>query len=144
MKPFFVLLTSLVLIGCGESSPEDSIVQLGGLVERDDTGEITMVCLNDLPITDAEMEYVKGLTSLEVLWLDDSEITDTGLLHLAQLTNLKELRLDGTQITDAGVANLKQLTSLEKLTLNNTQITGRGVEYLNCLLYTSPSPRDRG
>ncbi len=55
MKPFAVLLMPLVLVGCGEPSPEeDAIRQLGGEI-KSTSGEVTYINLTNSFITDAGM-----------------------------------------------------------------------------------------
>ena len=46
-------------------------------------------------ITDADLKYLKGLTSLTKLKLNRSLITDAGLKHLQSLTSLVQLHLAG-------------------------------------------------
>jgi len=62
--------------------------------------------LSDTQITDAGLDYLGGLTNLEVLDLSDTQITDTGLGHLNGLTNLKLVGLSDTQITLEGAEAL--------------------------------------
>ena len=81
-------------------------------------------------ITDADLKYLKGLTSLTKLKLNRSLITDAGLKHLQSLTSLVQLHLAGTKITDAGLEHLKSLKNLGFLDLSYTQVTNAGLEYL--------------
>ena len=81
-------------------------------VTRNDQGQIVTVNLIDGSLTDAEVEHVAALSSLETLYLDGTDVTDSGLERLAGLPHLGTIGLSETQITDT------------------------------CLLYTSPSPRD--
>ncbi|MEO2031090.1 MAG: leucine-rich repeat domain-containing protein, partial [Planctomycetaceae bacterium] len=144
------LLIPFVLVGCGaESGPphaplpkaqeaavaalKKTFENLGGEVQLDRTGEVFMVVLNDTQITDAGLEHVRGLTSLETLALDNTQITDAGLEHLKGLTSLDWLYLHNTQITDAGLERLKGMTSLTWIDISNTQITDAGLEHLSGL-----------
>ncbi len=83
MKSFFVLLFPLVLVGCGEPSPEeDAIRQLGGEINST-SGEVTYITLANSFITDAGMEHLKGMTSLKSLDLSfTKKITDAGLAEI--------------------------------------------------------------
>ncbi len=95
--------------------------------------------------TDAELEHLKGLTSLTELNLDLSKITDAGLEHLKGLTSVRSLNLNRTQITDAGLEHLKALTSLKTLDLGHTQITDAGLIHLKGLTrLTSLCPQSFG
>ena len=89
--------------------------------------------LGGAEISDAGLVDLKGLTALQGLGLGGTPVTDAGLKHLAVLKALQGLSLDNTLITDAGVEYLKKLTSLEKLDLHNTQVTDAGLKYLNSL-----------
>ena len=61
--------------------------------------------------SDAGLDHLQELTTLEVLSLSNIHLTDAGLAHLRGLTKLKMLSLDNTQVTDAGLTHLKGLTS---------------------------------
>jgi Leucine-rich repeat (LRR) protein len=84
-------------------------------------------------VTGPGLEHLKGLTSLQALSLEGSNITDAGLVHLKELTSLKSLSLKGSKITDAGLVHLKGLTRLQVLNLLDTQVTDAGLEHLKGL-----------
>jgi len=91
-------------------------------------------------ITDAELENVKVLTSLERLDLGFTHVTDAGLGHLEGLSSLEVLYLTNTLVTDAGLKHLKGLMGLQVLWLEGTQVTDEGVKKLqealpNCKIY---------
>jgi len=92
--------------------------------------KLNTLVLTGAQVTDAGVANLKGLTSLEVLHLSYTRVTDAGLEHLSGLTKLKSLVLDSTQITDAGVAHLKGLANLQELSIRNTQITDVGLAQL--------------
>jgi hypothetical protein len=52
-------------------------------------------------VTDAGLEHLKGLTSLQRLWLGEIQVTGAGPEHLKGLTSLKSLGLNGTQLARA-------------------------------------------
>jgi hypothetical protein len=83
----------------GTSTPADR-----ELVSRWQSG----LFLTGLPVTDAGLEHLKGLTQLQTLLLDNTAVTDAGLEHLKGLTQLKSLHLGGTKVTDAGVNELRK------------------------------------
>ena len=112
-----------------------AIKKLGGRARLDSkSGEAVSVSLDATQITDAGLEHVKHLTSLQILDLTGTQITDAGLVHLRGMTGLGALMLRDTQITDAGLEHLKGLTSLEGLSLNNTQITDTGLAEIKAAL----------
>ena len=77
LKSFCVLLCSLVLIGCGESSSGNSIRQLGSIVERGDTTEeVTMVRLSDTQITDAGLSEIKAALPNYTVKLSNTSMED--------------------------------------------------------------------
>ena len=94
-------------------------------------------------ITDAGLEHLKGLSSLNGLNLYNTQVTDAGLEHLKGLTSLDRLYLNNTQVTDAGLEHLKGLSSLRGLDLDNTQVTAEGRASLrkalpNCEITPTP------
>ncbi len=84
-------------------------------------------------VTDAGLEHLKGLNSLNELDLSDTQVTDAGLKHLKGLNSLEVLHIHDTQVTDVGLEHFKGLTSLKKLDLNDTQVIGAGLEHLKGL-----------
>jgi RNA polymerase sigma factor (sigma-70 family) len=84
-------------------------------------------------VTDAGMEYLTGLTALEGLDLSGTQVTDAGLGHLEGLTALRTFKLGWTAVTDAGLAHLKGLTALQHLDLSETNVTDAGLEHLKGL-----------
>ena len=69
---------------------------------------IIVVGLNSTKVTDAGLEHLKGLTSLQRLYLDRTNVTDAGLEHLKGLTSLQMLYLSGSHVTDEGVKKLQK------------------------------------
>ena len=53
--------------------------------------------------------------------LNNTQITDAGLEHLKGLTSLEELLLAATQITDAGLEHLKGMTCAQRPALEDEQ-----------------------
>ena len=95
--------------------------------------QVTKVDLRLRSVTDADLEHLKGLTTLQHLDLSWNKITDDGLEHLKGLTNLESLILNDVTIADAGLAHLKWLKSLQRLVLWDTNITDAGLEHLKGL-----------
>jgi len=96
------------------------IEKLGGSVryaeEMPDT-PVTQVNFTGLPVTDADLVHLKGLTDLRIVTLDSTQVSDAGLIHLRELANLRHLDIRNTQVTDAGMEHVAGLTNLQYLTL---------------------------
>lgn len=84
-------------------------------------------------LTDGQVHYLCGQTTLRSLGLENTAITDAGLAQLNGLDNLQCLRLDNTRVTDAGLKYLHKFPSLEVLSLNGTRITAAGLAQLKSL-----------
>ena len=112
------------------------IKKMGGKVTFDEMKPdrpVERINFSRSEITDAGLEHLKGLTSLQTLKLNDTQITDAGLEHLKGLTELKYLNVNETKITDTGLMYLKGLTNLQGLDLTDTTITDAGLEHLKGL-----------
>ena len=57
-------------------------------------------------------------------------VSNAGLEHLAKLTSLQDVRLDHTAVTDTGLDKLKGLHNLQYLTLGETKVSKTGVQGL--------------
>ena len=84
-------------------------------------------------MTDASLEFLAGMKSLEDLDLSSSAIRGTGLGWLKGLKNLKKLDLSGTKLGDAQMAHVAGLANLEELNLNATNITPNSLGQLSRL-----------
>jgi hypothetical protein len=90
-------------------------------------------------LTDAGLEHLKDMKSLEFLSLRNANCTDAGLENLKGLSNLQFLDLVNTDVTDAGLEHLKGLSQLNRLDLWDTKVTKEGVRKLrkalpNCFI----------
>lgn len=107
-------------------------------------------------VTDAGMEQVAGIQTLESFGVSGTKVTDQGLAHLGKLPNLQtlyiaetritgvgfehfntpkltELGLQRTQLNDAGLAHLTGMNSLKILSLDGTRITDAGLQAVSNL-----------
>ena len=84
-------------------------------------------------LTDGDLEYLKGNTSLGYLNLSGTRVTDAGLVHLNGLSALKSLALARTEVSDATLRRVAGLEALESLGLPETQITDAGLKHLKGL-----------
>ena len=88
------------------------------------------VDLHGLPVTDAELERLKGMSQIGELSLEGTEVTDNGLAHLEGLTQLTSLSLGHTRVTDAGLKRLARMPRLQALDLEGTKVTNTGLAFL--------------
>jgi len=74
-------------------------------------------------VGDEGVQYLQGLTQLEVLHFSDANITAAGMAHLKRLTNLADLGLwRCTKITDDGFEHLRGMTRLKRLDLRRCKL----------------------
>lgn len=83
-------------------------------------------------LSDDQMNFVGGLTSLEELDLGGAQINDAALRHLQKLPRLRSLNLPGS-ITVAALAHLAALDHLESLSLNQIKINDDDFRHLTAL-----------
>ncbi len=93
--------------------------------------EIAYLDFSNSRVSDADLDNLRGMSSLETLVLNDTQITDAGLKRLQQQSHpkLTGIRIAGTGVTDAGLASLGKMTSLRNSALGD-QITDAGLEKL--------------
>jgi hypothetical protein len=94
---------------------------------------VVRVVLAGTPVTDADLEYLKGMNQLQMLDISYNQVTDAGVEHLEGLNQLQELRLCNANVTDAGIEHLKGLNQLIGLNLWGTKVTDAGLENLKRL-----------
>jgi Leucine-rich repeat (LRR) protein len=95
--------------------------------------ELEELYLSGTRLTDFGLTAVRG-KKLRVLFLGNLPVTDAGLVHLAGITSLQRLVLSGTRITDRGLSNLYGLSNLRELHLEGTSVTGVGIVKLQAAL----------
>jgi hypothetical protein len=110
------------------------IGQLGGKIEYDQAKNIVGIDLFERQTTNADLEKLKALPTIERLKLWGVEINDAGAKHLAALPKLKDLVLENTDITDASLEALSRVKTLESLNLRrSTNATDAGLAHLKKL-----------
>jgi hypothetical protein len=77
--------------------------------------------------SDQSLDAIASLSSLEVLILGDTTISDDGLAKLGRLHSLRDLNLNECRVTDRGLAQLAELPLLELLRLGKSEITDDGL-----------------
>ena len=88
---------------------------------------LSNLSLRRLPIDDADLARVAGLTSLQELDLAWTAVSDAGLAHLAGLARLQYLDLCGTKVSDAALPHLQALPQGIKIDLGGTAVTPAGL-----------------
>ena len=88
--------------------------------------------LGESKISDAGIEYLKGMKKLRILGLNGTQISDAGLrkLQLQPHPNLNDLRIDHTRVSDTGLQYVAQMANLDGLVIFGTQITDAGLKNL--------------
>ena len=119
---------SLRYLDLNESfADDDSVKQLGVfknletlLVWQTDVTDEGLSVLAELPklkrlmlkalpdVTDAGMDAVAGVATLETLDLSESGVTDEGIAKLHGLSNLKKLEVSNTAVTPEGVTAIRE------------------------------------
>ena len=106
-------------------------------------------------VDDNFIKSIGDMKSLKVLGLNDTSISDEGFARLSVL-DLFEVQLVRSPIGDSSVEALSGMKNLAVINLRDTKISDVALSHLVkcgklkklevsecCLLYTSPSPRDR-
>ena len=83
--------------------------------------------LRGTKVTDATLQHLAVVSSLESLDIGYAQITDVGLDLITPLPNLKELTIGGNKLTDNGLQPLRQLQGLIYLDLSGAQRTDSGL-----------------
>ncbi len=118
-----------------QSNPSSGAGPLGPALLVDLLGEDFFVTVVDVgsffvPVTDADLEHLKGLPQLQTLAVWGKNGTDAGLEHLDGLTRLRKLYLGCPNVTNAGLEHLKGMKELQYLFLDGTEVTNEGVKRL--------------
>lgn len=100
------------------------VADLGGRVTKNPKGDITGVHLRGSFISDADLDALAAIPTLETIDLAETRVTDLGLLRLKGLKNVRELNLLYAElITDEGLAVMRTWTKVERLNLRGTKVT---------------------
>lgn len=78
----------------------------------------------------SSLDFLDGMTELEVLRLDATRITDDDLQSIPTLEKLRVLEVGWTDITDASVDVLLEIKGLQELNIWGTWVTEDGVRRL--------------
>jgi hypothetical protein len=119
-----------------EAAAIAEIRKLGGKVELDEERPShpgIKVDLRKTKVEDKDLEHLKQLPHVQILYLNHTGIGDEGLAHLAGLTDLHTLSIHSTKMTDKGLAALTKMSSLRVLIICGNPITDEGLDQLQTM-----------
>ncbi len=90
-------------------------------------GPVVALDFSSMPVTDADLACLTGLSQLQRLDLSGTAVTDAGLQSLGAIVQLRQLVLANTKISDAGLGHLRGLVHLRVLNLATTPVTDAGL-----------------
>tara|TARA_Y100001934_G_scaffold157206_1_gene188197 strand:+ start:2449 stop:3159 length:711 start_codon:yes stop_codon:yes gene_type:complete len=127
-----LLLTFLA--GCADDpKPEQPIIELQPaqkiIKEALQRGGVSTIHIDQLPITDADLELIRNNPDITNLLLDESSLTDAGMKTIASLPNLIHLRVR-SQVSNACIEDLLTIPGLQFLNLPFADFTDQGIAQL--------------
>ena len=93
-------------------------------------GAVREVDLSRTPVTDAQLQHLGGLRSIESLNLDTTEVGDGGVSAIARLGSLRSLNLSHTMTSDKALPVIAKLQQLESLAVGHTLVQGAALSAL--------------
>lgn len=150
---YFSLLSLACLAsgGCTQGVPEDvPEVSFAAQVEAVRSKESTVIQLQATPVSDSQLELLRGLETLTELQLEEGKITDVGLAALSDCPQLEVLKLRHSPISDRGMQTLGSCQQLRVLNLPHAQFSDQGLAaitslpQLELLRFHSPKVTDDG
>jgi N-acyl-D-aspartate/D-glutamate deacylase/Leucine-rich repeat (LRR) protein len=96
-------------------------------------GRVREVDLSRTPVSDAQLQHLSALQSLESLNLQTTEVGDAGAAAIGKLRSLRQLNLSHTMTSDKALASFSGLTALESINLSHTLLDGSGLGSLAAL-----------
>ncbi len=129
---FLKALPNLVILNLADTGIDDAaLVHMHGMTK---VSYLNIGSKSRNQITDAGLEHLSTMTSIQNLTLVGTGATDAGLEKLSELNELSHLAIgsqsDQSEITDTGLAHLAGLSKLTNLTILNTRITDVGIAKL--------------
>ena len=114
------------------SGAPDRLITDAGLAQLEKLTKLQSLHLRGLPITDAGMQYLVGMSGLHVLYLDRTKVRGPGLAHLSSLRQLRTLNLSGSAVTDQGLSYLSGSRVL-RLSLDGVPLSEEGLKALTAM-----------
>ena len=107
------------------------VEDLGGRVELNARKEPVAVHLRGTYVSDADLDLLAAMPTLERLDLSLSRVTDLGMLRLKGLKNVREINLWYAElVTDEGLAAMRTWTKIQRLNLRGTKVTDNTLSIL--------------
>jgi hypothetical protein len=78
--------------------------------------------LESLPLTDAELSFLRHMPELRTLELEQVKLNDAGMVHLDGLVKLRNLTLDSVPISSTALDHLRHMTHLSTLKIRKTGV----------------------
>jgi len=116
--------------GAAEKAVIDAVDAVGGVVKRNDAGEIFGVDLVGCGASDEDLKRISGLKGLTELRLASPEITDTAMKLIGEMTGLRVLDVSEAQIDDDSIAPITALENLEEIRLSRTDVRDEGLKHM--------------
>lgn len=117
-------IRSLDLTGC--EIGDDDLAALAGM-------KIGQLQLSSTQVTDAGMEHVAGMKSLQILHVDDTTVGDRGLGRIVTLPLLMDVRVARTRITSTGLGQLASASQIWRLSIGGSDIRDESLSQLKAL-----------
>ena len=94
------------------------------------TSQFVTVDLSATKITDQGVAQLAASKNLRLIRLAETGVTDAVIDTLLKIPSLESINLYGTKVTDAGVSKLAALTNLKRLYLWQTAVTPAAIKTL--------------
>src|SRR5262245_14591879 len=128
---FLVLSATPLLRGADDDA---WILQLGGQVRRDASGNVAEVNLHGRWVSSTEVLDLLQYKKLVRLNLSHTRIVDSDLLYLRPAVQIEDLNLGYSEhITDIGLSVMKDWNRLKRLDVSGTQVADATMTLLNGL-----------
>ena len=88
--------------------------------------ELHALRVSHCQVTDAGLQHLTNLQSLEYVTINGKQLTAKGVSHLANVSGLKGLQLDGPDVTDDTLVHLKSMPQMRRLNFFRTAVGDGG------------------
>ena len=94
---------------------------------------VSWLDLDSPVVQNKDLEALRALPNVQVLFISNTSITDEGLSELAHLRQLRWLVLNTANLSDKATEHLGKLRTLRVLEIQEAEITDNGLEKLYAL-----------
>ena len=125
--------------GCTETSVQEKTAEekaIAAIVASEGIfiSDYSVLYLGNTPVTDAGLEYLKGLTGLKTLFVGSAKVMDKKTEHLEWIAMLMQLCISDAPLRNSGLNHLKHFSMLNEFHLPITKITEEGFQKLKAAL----------